>query len=84
MKFIFIIFIIRKVHNEKEPHYSVLKSSYYQLLDFGIKNTVFHLKKIDVTLMTSPKVISMIPSHGSLSEPYNFLFESFFRIYHSF
>jgi len=36
-----------KVHNENELHYSVLKSSCYQLLDFGIKNIVLR-KKIDI------------------------------------
>jgi len=35
----------RKIHNENELHYSVLKSSSYQLLDFEIKNEVFYLKK---------------------------------------
>jgi len=32
-------------HNENVFHYSVLKSSCYKLLDSGIRNMVFHLKK---------------------------------------
>jgi len=35
----------RKILNENELHYSVLKSSCYQLLDSGIKNMVFCLIK---------------------------------------
>jgi len=37
--------VIRKVLNENELHYSVLKSFCYQLLDSRIKNMMFHLKK---------------------------------------
>jgi len=62
----------------------ILKSSCYQLLDSRIKNMVFHLKKIgyfDLTLTTSPKVKSIILSYVPLR---TFLFETFFRIYHSF
>jgi len=40
--------LTRKVHNENELYYNGLKSSYYQLLDSGIKNMIT-FKKIDVT-----------------------------------
>jgi len=46
-------------NNENELHYSVLKSSCYQLLDSVIKNKVCHLKKsmcLNLTLVMSPKV----------------------------
>jgi len=35
-----------RIYNENELHYSVLKSSYYQLLDSGIKNMMLRLKKL--------------------------------------
>jgi len=45
MKTVTFEFLTRKVLNENELHYSVLKSSCDQLLDSGIKNMVFRLIK---------------------------------------
>jgi len=78
--------ITRKVLNKNKLRYSVSKNSYYRLLNSGIKNMICHLKnwcKFDLTLMMPLKVKSVVPSYVPIWT-IQLLFETFFRIYHSF
>jgi len=56
------------------------------LSESGIKNMMLHLKNrcdLDLTLTMPPKVKSMVSSYVAL-RIIQLLFETFFRIYHSF